>query len=289
LITQGQLDNAANEDLPGNREWHVVIKNKTLARCFKSHILQDFKRAAELGGRELPKRLLEETFVDVPIEEAIVLERKPPSHIIKPKKISRTVKVQPLLTPDKKGAVFAKAVLKLIRSARDSLLFQIPYIAMPANPRQDRGFIDDLLGDLVEKLNSLEDARVLLRSQGNKLSSPTHAAWFFKSKGVDIREQLRMIEDHHTKGMIVDGRRVLLGSNNWSKPGVSLNRDASLIFDDEEIAAYYTDAFEVDWQRARPIRPRRFVKSEAPVLEAVGAVPPPGYKRVPLSELLEDD
>ena len=39
--------------------------------------------------------------------------------------------------------------------------------------------------------------------------------------------------------MIVDGRRVLMGSHNWSKPGVTLNRDASLIFDDEEVADYY--------------------------------------------------
>jgi phosphatidylserine/phosphatidylglycerophosphate/cardiolipin synthase-like enzyme len=36
----------------------------------------------------------------------------------------------------------------------------------------------------------------------------------------------------------LDGNRVLLGSHNWSKSGVTLNRDASLIFDDAEIAGY---------------------------------------------------
>jgi hypothetical protein len=290
IITQAQRDDAGVKDLPGNREWHVVIKNKTLATRFRSHILQDFRRSTDLGGREVPKRLLEETFVDVPIEEGVVLERRPPGEVIEPKTLpKRHVKVKPLLTPDKKGAVFSKAVLELIRSAKDSLLFQIPYIGMPSNPQEDRGFIDELINELIKKLKTLDDARVILRSGSQKYSSPTHAAWYFKSKGVDIKNRLHVIENSHTKGMIVDGKRVLVGSHNWSKPGVTLNRDASLIFDDEDVAAYYAQAFEIDWKRSDVIRPRRFVKREATILEAVGAGPPPGYRRVPLSELLKDD
>lgn len=290
IITQKQRDNAGTKDLPGNREWHVVINNKKLATCFRSHIMQDFKRSGDLGGREVPKRLLEETFVDVPIEEAVMLERRPPGEVIEPKSLRKRVKVRPLLTPDKEGAVYSEAVLELIRSAENSLLFQIPYIGMPSNPREDRGFIDELIEALIDKLNTLDDARVILRSGSQKFSSPTHAAWYFKSKGVDIRERLHVIDDSHTKGMIVDGKRVLLGSHNWSKPGVTLNRDASLIFDDEEVAAYYTQAFEIDWERSDIIRPKRFVKRESTILEAVGpGGPPPGYVRMPLSQLVKDD
>ena len=295
VITQEQRDNATTDDLPGNREWHVVIKNKKLASRFRNHILQDLQRSQDLGGRELPKRLLDETFVDIPIEQPqFELEaRRPPARIIKPQTIafsaSRKVKVRPLLTPDKEGAVYSEAVLGLIESATESLLFQIPYIGMPPNPRDDRGFIDTLIQALTRKLKTLGDARVILRSGGSKFSAPAHAAWFFKSKGVDIDARLRVIEDHHTKGMIVDGQRVLLGSHNWSKPGVSLNRDASLLFDDEDVAKYYTDAFEVDWMRANKIRPKKFVKPEGVVLEAIGDQPPPGFRRVRLSELVGDD
>lgn len=290
VITQDQRDNASDVDLPGNREWHVVIKNKTLANRFRSHILQDFTRSTDLGGGPVSKSLMDETFVDIPLEEeAIVLERRPPSRILEPKKISRSVKLRPLLTPDHEGAVYSEAVLELIRSAKRSLLFQIPYIAMPANPREDRGFIDQLIQALTRQLKTLDDARVILRSGGQKFSSPPHAAWFFKSKGVDVDATMRVMDNHHTKGMIVDGKRVLLGSHNWSKPGVTLNRDASLIFDDEEIAGYYADAFEIDWKRANRIKPKRFIKPEAVVLEAVGDAPPPGYQRVRLSELLKDD
>lgn len=288
IITTTQLDNAVDEDLPGNREWHVIIKHKTLASRFRNHILQDLRRSETLGGGAVPPALMDETFVDIPIEEAVILERRPPDRVLKPKAINRKVKVRPLLTPDQEGAIYSEAVLDLIESARTSLLFQIPYIGMPANPRQNRGFIDQLIRALTAKLKSLDDARVLLRSGGQKFSAPAHAAWFFKSKGVDITNRLRVIEDHHTKGMIVDGRHVLIGSHNWSKPGVTLNRDASLLFDDEEVAQYYTDAFEIDWSRANPARPKRFLK-EAVVLEAVGDAPPPGFQRVPLSELLQED
>ena len=288
IITTTQLDNAVDEDLPGNREWHVVIKDTTLASRFRNHILQDLKRSETLGGGVLPPALMDETFVDIPIEEAVILERRPPDRVLKPKTINRKVKVRPLLTPDQEGAVYSEAVLDLIESARTSLLFQIPYIGMPPNPRQNRGFIDKLIRALTAKLKSLDDARVLLRSGGQKFSAPAHAAWFFKSKGVDIKNRVRVIEDHHTKGMIVDGRHVLIGSHNWSKPGVTLNRDASLLFDDEEVAQYFTEAFEIDWNRANPARPKRF-RREAVVLEAVGDAPPPGFQRVPLSVVLQED
>src|SRR5262249_25518173 len=158
-----------------------------------------------------------DVFVDIPIEEAVVVERRPPSGLVVPRTFEGPTKVTPLLTPDDEGAVYSEAVLALIRSAKKSLLFQIPYIGMPPNPRADRGYIDELIKVLTQKLKSLDDARVILRVGGQKYSHPAHAAWYFKSKGVDVASQLRQIEDHHTKGMIVDGKRVLLGSHNWSK------------------------------------------------------------------------
>jgi hypothetical protein len=66
---------------------------------------------------------------------------------------------------------------------------------------------------------------------------------------------------------------------------VTLNRDASLIFDDEEIAQYYADAFEVDWNRASaPVIDDAQLESVQP---AMGSTPPPGYERMSLEEYLE--
>jgi hypothetical protein len=284
IITQQQRDDATEEDLPGNREWHVVVHNATLSDRFRNHILQDFKRSTDLGGGVIPKSKMNKE-VEVPIEEAVVLERRAPSKILEPLEIRRKVRVKPLLTPDREGAIYGEAVLDLITSARKSLLFQIPYIGMPSNPRQDRGYIDELIKALTQKLKTLDDARVILRTGGSKFSDPTHAAWYFKSKGVNIAHQLRRIDNHHTKGMIVDGKRVLLGSHNWSKPGVTLNRDASLIFDDDELAAYYAEAFEIDWARSNPIKPKRFVKPEAVAIPGAEFAVAPMFERVNLQDL----
>ena len=51
----------------------------------------------------------------------------------------------------------------------------------------------------------------------------------------------------HTKGIVVDRNKLLLGSQNWSNDGVSVNRDASLLFDDEELAGYFAEIFDHDW------------------------------------------
>ena len=60
-------------------------------------------------------------------------------------------------------------------------------------------------------------------------------------------EFLRVQKNLHTKGIIVDGKKVLLGSQNISETGISINRDASLLFEHEGIAKYFKEIFEHDW------------------------------------------
>ena len=57
------------------------------------------------------------------VEEARVPRKRMPSQTF-----SGTIRVQPLLTPDRRGAAFCRPVLSLIRSARQQLWFHIPYI-----------------------------------------------------------------------------------------------------------------------------------------------------------------
>ena len=298
VVDQAERDKATEEDLPGNREWHVIVTSPTLAERFRSHIIQDMKRSHDLGGEEVPVAAQDrDPLVEVPEGLLELLEapkeRQPPSRLKEPLEVAGEIRATPLLTPDDEGAIYSESVLKLIRSAKKSLLFQIPYIGMPSDPKKHRGFIDDLIGALTDKLVSLDDARVILRADnGKEFTDPTHAAWFFKSKGVDIDRRLKWIVRHHTKGMVVDGKRVLIGSHNWSGMGVTTNRDASLIFENDALAGYFADAFQIDWERAERITPRKFVKKpkheESAVLLAADTEAPerPGYRRMRLSEYL---
>ncbi|HEU5132296.1 MAG TPA: phospholipase D-like domain-containing protein, partial [Pyrinomonadaceae bacterium] len=278
LIPPGSLDDPKVTSKAGNREWHVVLENETLAKRFRNHIKADFEQSLELGGTL--EAVQEETLVDVPVAvlEAVELEG-PAARVLTPLKISRRVRVKPLLTPDKKGAIFSKAVLRLVRSAQSQLLFQNQYISMKG---ADSGFLKQLVDALVEKSQELDDFRIIVRKENDSLQFDLSQ---LKRRGIDVENQVRTLSNTHTKGVIVDGKQVLIGSHNWSSLGVTLNRDASLIFDDEEVAEYYREAFEIDWARAS--EPRLDEAVTEGVRPAEGPEPRPGFVRMTLSQYLE--
>jgi phosphatidylserine/phosphatidylglycerophosphate/cardiolipin synthase-like enzyme len=278
VIADADLDDPKVTNRAGNREWHVVIDNERLASRLQNHIRADFQRSIELGGEpEAPDAGL---FVDVPagVLEGAELEAAP-ARVLQPLPIERRVKVKPLLTPDRQGRVYCDAVLALIRSARTQLLFQNQYIKM-ASARS--GFLKKLVDALVDRATSIDDFRVILRN-GDSFADDVAA---LKRRGVDVNACVRRLPNTHTKGIVVDGRRVLVGSHNWSAPGVTLNRDASLIFDDTDVAQYFAEAFELDWERAGDLVIPEAAFGEGARL-ATGPEPPPGFVRVPLAEYLE--
>ena len=278
VIPEGSLDDPKVTSKAGNREWHVLIDNPTLAERFSNHIKADFERSKELGGNV--EAAEPETLIDVPVTvlESIMLEG-PPARVLEPVERTRRFRVKPLLTPDKKGAVFSKAVLRLIRSAQRQILFQNQYIKMKG---ADSGFLKQLVDALVEKSQEIDDFRIILRRENDSLQFDLSQ---LKRRGMDVEECVRVLPKTHTKGLIVDGKRVLLGSHNWSSLGVTLNRDASLIFDDEEVAQYYAEAFELDWDRASEPRLDEVVTEG--VQPAEGDAPPTGFIRMTLSDYLE--
>jgi phosphatidylserine/phosphatidylglycerophosphate/cardiolipin synthase-like enzyme len=130
----------------------------------------------------------------------------------------------------------------------------------------------------------VDDFRLILRS--DTFSSLQKSLEVLQEAELDIEKHVRQLPHTHTKGMIVDRRHTLIGSHNWSGPGVTINRDASLIFfDNPEVAAYYAEAFDIDWERAN--RPRVPEMPPIDVRLATTEAPPAGYMRVPLESVRE--
>jgi V8-like Glu-specific endopeptidase len=252
-----------------NREWNVVIENEDLAGQFEAFLRHDFKQAQADVDMELP----EIPDVEFLVEEA--LERVPfgrPTYF-RPLEIRRKVRVRPLLTPDN----YQERVLELIAGAEEQILFQNQSFSILDEGRNDsryQALFDTLLAKQAEGL----DLRIIVRGEFDAEKTVER----LKKRGFDTN-RIRLQDRCHTKGIIVDRRRVLVGSHNWTNQGALVNRDASLIFDDEEIARYFAEAFWFDWKKMA----RKSVEGGRRVRVADGRESPPaGMVSVSLQELL---
>lgn len=220
--------------------------------------------------------------VDVPetLFEAIDLEAAA-DQLFEPLTLTGKRRVLPLLTPDHQGGVYCDAVLALINSARQQLLFQNQYINVTKSSAGRFGALVDALARAAQRL---PDCRIILRSDGPGFWDNIAE---LKRRGIDVTTQVKRLANTHTKGIIVDGKQVLVGSHNWSQSGVTANRDASLIIDNLEAAAYFANVFEVDWKRASKLTQPQAAPSNEAARLATGSAPPPGFRRVPLADLVE--
>lgn len=254
-----------------NREWNVVIENRELAAQFEAFLRHDFDQAEADAGAEAPA-IPELAFL---VEEAPELEKVPsgtPTYF-KPLELDRQVRVQPLLTPDN----YSTKVLELIESAEEQILFQNQSFSILDEDKNDSRYAA-LFDALLAKQKAGVDVRIIIRGEFDA----EKAVEKLKKHGFDT-ERIRLQDRCHTKGIIVDKKVVLVGSHNWTNQGALVNRDASLIFHDEEIAKYFAEGFWFDWKKLA----RKSVAGQRRVRVSDGRESPPaGMVAVPWQEVL---
>jgi len=260
-----------------NREWNVVIENPNLSKQFERFIRYDLKNAKADSSPEAVAARGPFFLVEEAIEERVPSGK--PTYFA-PLKLNRKVQVRPLLTPDN----YQEHVLSLIQSANERILFQNQSLSLLADDKNDERF-DALADALLEKQKAGLDVRIIIRGE----FAPVGPLEQMQKRGFDMGK-VRLQNRCHTKGIVVDGVRVLVGSHNWTNQGTLVNRDASLIFEDEEIARYFMEIFLFDWEhltrqsvvvrRARPA-PAGGSDEERP--------DPAGTRRVSWQEIVNGD
>jgi PLD-like domain len=256
-----------------NRDYHAIVSNKTLADIYEFYIKRDFEESAKQAG-EAVAFVQPDLFVPEEVEVPEDVAFAAPKQMFKPLQLNRKVNVQPLLTPDN----YTELTLKLIQSAQKSIWFQNQYINF-------RGTSDDfpefraLVGALKDKVRKQLDVRIICRDLMKQESLDVLIALGFP------KEVFRFQPACHNKTIIVDGKVVVFGSHNWSNEGVKTNRDASLIFDDEEIAGYLAEVYNYDWMTLATAHPTK----ARPRVAQAGEETPKGFKRVPFTAVFEDD
>lgn len=217
-----------------NREWHAIVEHAGLAADLERYLLHDYANNVD-GAEEaliLPDVLLpEETF------EPTVAERAAPFEYFEPLVEEREFDVQPLLTPDN----YHEHALALIESATRELLIQNQTFNAP---KPNNAKLRELLSAILAKQKAGVDVRIVFRIIVKADARKNLEA--LQDFGFDM-SRVKVQKNCHTKGMIADRERVLIGSQNLSEQGVSLNRDASLLFYDEPLARYFAAIFDHDW------------------------------------------
>ena len=152
------------------------------------------------------------------------------------------VTIQPLLTPDEgqNTSMYVDHVLDLIKSAETSIFIQMQYIVPPPKAANSFSLLLQALGDAVAK-------GLVVRIIVSQFQKDQNTETLKKNWNLELHTQNRV----HNKGIIVDGKKVLVSSQNWSSEGVLSNRDAGVIIDNEEIAGFFQAVFMDDWNTRR--------------------------------------
>ena len=256
-----------------NRDWHAVLEHAPLAKVFETYLLNDFNNNLDGGGEEslaLPDLLVPAVFlVPSPLEAAAVFK------YFQPFDDNRSFTVMPLLTPDN----YHEKVLDLVNSATSELLIQNQSFNAP---KASHTQLKELLDAVLAKQRGGVDVKIIFR-----VLFPANARENLeklKEFGFD-EDFIKVQKNCHTKGIVVDRKRVMLGSQNWSNDGVSLNRDASLIFEDVPLAEYFATIFDHDWNNLA----KQDIGSESLPIESVAAseTTPPGMIRLSWKDYME--
>lgn len=128
-------------------------------------------------------------------------------------------------------------IIDLIRSAKESIDLQM-YVF--TNER--------LASELSDAVDRGVEVRVILEPRVNSYNLE-QIVDALVAGGVRLRWASLDFKLTHSKMMIVDGKKVLVGSINFSKSAVSKNREAAVLIRGDEVSEYIS-VFEEDWKKA---------------------------------------
>ncbi|MBI2444779.1 hypothetical protein HYV43_00115 [Candidatus Micrarchaeota archaeon] len=130
------------------------------------------------------------------------------------------------------------ALLAIIASARsglDVMVYQFSF-----TPLQDA---------LIDAQNRGVRVRLILDP---KIEANLYTAEKLARFGIPVRWASRDFASTHAKFLVSDGQSVFVGSTNWSRHAMQLNREAAVVIHHPIIAGSFQKIFESDWSIARP-------------------------------------
>jgi phosphatidylserine/phosphatidylglycerophosphate/cardiolipin synthase-like enzyme len=236
----------------------LAVKSRPLARFFTKLLKADIKRAVtDVSPHEL---------AEVFEPEVLMFETSPTAvpAVVPERSFTTTAgqKVQAVVTPDNYLAV-AEA---LLAGATKSIDIEQQYI----RPTQHD------VGKLLKAIKAARSTNPALKVRiivaagygGEDTDRLGKELDVLKTDhGLALGRNIRLLNKKyfvhcHNKLIVVDGERVLVGSQNWSDFGVSQNREAGILVTHKGIADYFTRLVQFDWEtgvrtlpKPKPVEP----------------------------------
>ena len=153
-----------------------------------------------------------------------------------PGTFSGAMKVTPIFSPD----TSLQGILYCINAAQATLDIQIPYIT-----NFDAGnAVTQILNAIIAAKNRGVTVRVITEEDYDFLE----VAALLQGHNIPVVWQdATWFSTDHNKGIIVDGRIVLVSSINYSDGSISENRESGVIIENTQVAQWYQDVYDFDW------------------------------------------
>jgi hypothetical protein len=261
-LNRSNEPNLSNPPSAEDRDWHIIIEDPKLAQIFTAYLDFDFQTAAanQASNQQMAQNATVRAIVDAHAKRARESNPQPTPLMAAAHKTKGTsvaaktfntlsLKVTPMLTPDREpgsqqGQYLAN-VMSLINGAQKSIHIELQYIEAS---KGDGSPYDKLLQALAARIAAGVDVQLIV-------SANYAEKWGEKMKvqGVDLTANIHTYPDVHNKGFVVDGKTVIVSSQNFSPAGVDQNRDAGMILESAELAQYFGPIFDADWKASRPL------------------------------------
>ena len=250
-------ENAVPSGIPtdrvfGNRGWGMAAVSSELAAYLTSVFEDDWREdRPDVMDWRCDARY-------DPHAEAPLLEESPHERgMFHPFTTTSVATVTLVVSPD--GSLMSPFLCDTLLSERDLVVEQFQADLRWRTRWSDAELLSPLVSSVIDRARNGVACRALLDSSWFNLerNSEVVDALMAVRSGESIDCSARLMDPEgpitvmHNKGVIVDGRRAVVSSNNWVYASFAKNRELAAVIDSLEVASYFTEAFDADWDPDR--------------------------------------
>ncbi len=160
---------------------------------------------------------------------------------------SEQLSVTPLLdTPNNR--TYYNHLLESVKGARETV--KVMMATADYYPDHPKGIQNDLYDALVKADSRGVEVRLILdKSSWSKAITRTNTrtAVYLKNRGLNVKFDDEKVTTH-AKIIIIDGRKVFLGSSNWNFPTYTETYQANVKLANRKVASFYERFFDSVWK-----------------------------------------